>query len=512
MLMLFFWTFIFDSISFAATDTNGYDVRRIRTGCNMRETPSQNGNWVMAVPTGTLVVVLEESDSTYTLVQYGEYEGYVYSACLVKDEDITYIDYMDQFPGLGGMCTSLIENAMSALSAEAITSSALDTFSAFNNENLDDEEIVEQDNPLSNISVSRTRVTGLTRIEETETAENIAVTVSSVRGTCMVEARLREAPTTNSTQIGSLFPGDNLVILDSGENGYLHVTCGDKEGYVFARCVNYDASELSDSGSGIVSAVVVDELMNESEEVIQENVQVTLQSRVVVDASSLASQRQAFTDLAAHAMADEITTSSTISESVEIEELVTANHAAPISEQIVEVASETTSSILANRVTMRSLPDNSSNSIISISAGTDLVVLGAAQNGYTLVQYNGLTGYVLSNSLVDSVDITRIGSEPVMFTITAYCPCRICCGSYSPEVRGGVPHTATGTIPEQGRTIAVDPSVIPYGTHVYIDGYGTFTAEDCGGAVLGNHIDMYFDNHEDAILFGTKRVYVSVVQ
>ena len=64
--------------------------------------------------------------------------------------------------------------------------------------------------------------------------------------------------------------------------------------------------------------------------------------------------------------------------------------------------------------------------------------------------------------------------------------------------------TATGTQVTAGRTIAVDPKVIPYGTKVYIEGYGWRIAEDCGGAVKGNRIDMAVDTHAQAISMGIK--------
>lgn len=57
--------------------------------------------------------------------------------------------------------------------------------------------------------------------------------------------------------------------------------------------------------------------------------------------------------------------------------------------------------------------------------------------------------------------------------------------------------TATGTTPRVGRTIAVDPNVIPYGSRVIINGH-TYVAEDCGGAVKGNVIDIFVGSTEEA--------------
>ena len=69
--------------------------------------------------------------------------------------------------------------------------------------------------------------------------------------------------------------------------------------------------------------------------------------------------------------------------------------------------------------------------------------------------------------------------------------------------------TATGTLARYG-AIAVDPSVIPYGTRMYIvswDGsvvYGYATAEDCGGAINGARVDLYYDTYEECIQFGRR--------
>lgn len=81
-----------------------------------------------------------------------------------------------------------------------------------------------------------------------------------------------------------------------------------------------------------------------------------------------------------------------------------------------------------------------------------------------------------------------------VFEVTAYCSCERCCGKAD-----GI--TATGTKAKEGRTIAVDPDVIPYGTVVVINGQ-EYVAEDCGGAVNGNVVDIYFDSHEAALQYG----------
>ena len=80
------------------------------------------------------------------------------------------------------------------------------------------------------------------------------------------------------------------------------------------------------------------------------------------------------------------------------------------------------------------------------------------------------------------------------FKITYYCPCTKCCGKSD-----GI--TTTGTTATEGRTVAVDPSIIPYGSTLVIDGK-TYVAEDCGGAIKSNKIDIYVDDHQKALELG----------
>ena len=71
--------------------------------------------------------------------------------------------------------------------------------------------------------------------------------------------------------------------------------------------------------------------------------------------------------------------------------------------------------------------------------------------------------------------------------------------------------TSTGTKPKWG-TISVDPSVIPYGTKVYIPQFGqTFIAEDCGGAIKGNKIDIYMNDETAVKNWGRKTIDIYIV-
>lgn len=100
----------------------------------------------------------------------------------------------------------------------------------------------------------------------------------------------------------------------------------------------------------------------------------------------------------------------------------------------------------------------------------------------------------------DVADIIELGE----FKLTAYCPCGICCGQWTDGI------TSTGVTAKAGRTIAVDPDIIPYGSLVEINGH-TYVAEDCGGAIKGNRIDIYFDTHEEALKFGVQYADVRIV-
>lgn len=102
-----------------------------------------------------------------------------------------------------------------------------------------------------------------------------------------------------------------------------------------------------------------------------------------------------------------------------------------------------------------------------------------------------------------------------LFKLTAYCSCEICCGQYAlnrPVDENGksIVYTASGERAIQGVSVAVDPTVIPYGTELEIDGQ-RYIAHDCGGDIKENRIDVYFESHQDAWNFGTQYAEVFAV-
>ena len=101
---------------------------------------------------------------------------------------------------------------------------------------------------------------------------------------------------------------------------------------------------------------------------------------------------------------------------------------------------------------------------------------------------------------LDEVTIVPV-KKPYMkslgtYFITAYRACDEC--------TDGDGLTALNKPPVEGRTVAVDPDVIPYGTILVINGH-EYIAEDCGGnSIVGKEIDIYFESHEEAVEFGVQ--------
>ena len=97
--------------------------------------------------------------------------------------------------------------------------------------------------------------------------------------------------------------------------------------------------------------------------------------------------------------------------------------------------------------------------------------------------------------------VSRGGGRALYVSATAY-------SAFDP---GNGNRTATGTPVRRG-VIAVDPSVIPLGTRVFIPGYGEAVAEDIGHAISGNRIDIAFDTHAEALMFGRQELEIFIME
>lgn len=89
------------------------------------------------------------------------------------------------------------------------------------------------------------------------------------------------------------------------------------------------------------------------------------------------------------------------------------------------------------------------------------------------------------------------------FTVSSYCDCSQCCGKWADGI------TASGLPAELGM-IAVDPKIIPLGSYVMIDGV-EYLAADTGGAIKGNRIDVFCEDHQSALEYGVQSHEVYLV-
>lgn len=152
-----------------------------------------------------------------------------------------------------------------------------------------------------------------------------------------------------------------------------------------------------------------------------------------------------------------------------------------------------------------------SNSVISEAVKTEtvdqVVAIGTASAKATVTTLSNSSGSV---EQVTKGDYTFTPEKVLSnVTLTAYTAGEESTGKSEGDPGYGV--TASGATVSEGRTIAVDTSVIPMGWWVYIEGVGLRRAEDKGGAIKGNKIDVYFDSVSVATKFGRKKgvkVYV----
>lgn len=150
------------------------------------------------------------------------------------------------------------------------------------------------------------------------------------------------------------------------------------------------------------------------------------------------------------------------------------------------VLEKTTSAKAAAKAEKIAKVDGEEAGVIHKSKGEG--VFADAVDGVTASKDPSVDGVQVGTPVAVSSDASL---KPLgTFKITHYCPCSICCGPWANGV------TSTGVTATTNRTIAVDPTQIPYGSKVVINGQ-VYVAEDCGGAIKKNCIDIYVATHEE---------------
>lgn len=131
---------------------------------------------------------------------------------------------------------------------------------------------------------------------------------------------------------------------------------------------------------------------------------------------------------------------------------------------------------------------------------TDVVTasyIGSLNQSKNDIEYEELNGSIQTIVYAkQNVTLTKEHYIPNA-RLTAYEASEVSCGSFADGI------TKMGTQVCAGKTIAVDPKIIPLGSKVIINGH-TYTAEDIGGKVKGNHIDIYMMTVNECMNFGTQ--------
>ncbi|MBC8106486.1 MAG: 3D domain-containing protein [Anaerolineae bacterium] len=117
----------------------------------------------------------------------------------------------------------------------------------------------------------------------------------------------------------------------------------------------------------------------------------------------------------------------------------------------------------------------------------------------------------IATPLTPSISIKLPHVRTITMQVTAYCPCKKCCG---PNAQG---ITASGKdiSYNDGRFVAADTRNLPFGTKLVIPGYhNTLPVEviDRGGAIKGDKLDVFFPTHEEALQWGRQTIEVQVIE
>lgn len=161
----------------------------------------------------------------------------------------------------------------------------------------------------------------------------------------------------------------------------------------------------------------------------------------------------------------------------------------------IEVEAATASGTTTATVNIRSGASTKYKSIGKIKKGTKVKIL-STKNGWYKVKYSNKTGWSSGKYVKKASSSSNVKKK---LKVKAY--------AYT-----GGGYTAAGTKAKYG-TLAVDPRIIPYGTKVYIKELDkVFTAEDCGGGIKGNKIDIYMNSSSACNNWGVRTITIEILK
>jgi|GEM_PF-586200 len=142
------------------------------------------------------------------------------------------------------------------------------------------------------------------------------------------------------------------------------------------------------------------------------------------------------------------------------------------------------------------------------------MIQGAKKNGKLLVNPQEYTTRAQAVSMVSRFILPEIKDHKTVsvdgINVKYHKVIKVEASAYSNEQANLDDFTSTGLLVRHG-IVAVDPNVIPYGTHLYIEGYGYGVAGDTGGAIKGNKVDLAFPTVKECLQYGRKsnvKVYI----
>lgn len=182
---------------------------------------------------------------------------------------------------------------------------------------------------------------------------------------------------------------------------------------------------------------------------------------------------------------------------------------------IVLTASVTAGALAANvtattSVNVRAGAGNGYKVVTVLKKGQVVAKTGSSGN-WTKVTANGKTGYVYNKYLTSGGSTTTNASKKPSAS-TSSTGSKTYMGNYKLTFYAGDSTTASGRTPRVNHTIAADTSILPMYSRVYIEGWGTYTVEDRGGAIKGKRIDIFVANNKIANQYGVKYADVYLVK